>query len=162
MTGTARGTCSLLPQRAVPPWILRDEQELTRWIQEKEEVRQTEQHACIRIRRHEQRGMPGMWEAGLLGQACATLRTSQIKFSKPYLLQGEFPTAQHTPPTISCPLPEMLLTCRSSLSFLRPEAPLHLLWTPAYFYPPLAWPVVAHSPPFCLPPWPPEHTGSCI
>lgn len=124
MTGTARGTCSLLPQRAVPPWILRDEQELTRWIQEKEEVRQTEQHARTRIRRHEQRGMPGMWEAGLLGQACATLRTSQIKFSKPYLLQGEFPTAQHTPPTISCPLPEMLLTCRSSLSFLRPAAPL--------------------------------------
>lgn len=51
-------------------------------------------------------------------------RPSQIKFSKPYLLQGEFPTAQHTPPTTSCHLPEMLLTCRSSLSFLRPAAPL--------------------------------------
>lgn len=56
---------------------------------------------------------PGKWKAYPSSQTFGTFydgsslpfRTAQIKVPKPYLLQGEVSTAQHIPPTISCPSP---------------------------------------------------------
>lgn len=120
-----------------------------------------EQHAqCSETHRR-------MWKACLLGQACGLSvtplrsRTPQIKLPKPYLLQGEgpgLPAAQHAPPTISCPPPREV----APSSDRQPLSWGHLSGTPAYLYPPLAWPGVAHSPPHCRPPWPPECTGSRV
>lgn len=70
---------------------------------------------------------PGRRKAYLFSQTFGALydgsslpsRAAQIKVPKPYLLQGEASTAQHIPPTSSCPPPrDAALTCCGSLSFL--------------------------------------------
>lgn len=115
------------------------------------------------------RGTLGMWEAG---QACATLREGFLyppehpKSNSPNLTcskeSSPQPSTHLQPPAAPsqrCCSPAVA-HCPSS--DWQPLSLGHLLGTLAYFYPPLAWPEVAHSPPHCLPPWPPERTGSCI